>query len=992
MKIRLATVARTLILVSLAAGTAYAPPALAASAGVVISQVYGGGGNTGATLTHDFIELFNRGTAAVSLSGWSVQYASATGTGNFGSSATQITELSAVFLAPGQYLLIQEAAGAGGTTPLPSPDVTDSSPILMSATAGKVALVNSTAPLGCNGGSTPCPPAALAMIVDLVGYGGANFFEGAGATPALNNTSAGLRSGGGCVDTDNNASDFSVGTPTPRNTGSPLNPCPGNPVIAVCDGPLSTDEGVATSAPVRASDADGAVVNMVVTSVTPSPAPGTISLINPIPAGGVGGTATADVDVDTAVPAGTYAVLITATNADPTPQSGTCTLTVIVRPQVISIHDIQGAGHISPKAGTLVATGGIVTALRLSSGRGFYLQDPAPDVDDATSEGIFVFTSIAPSVAVGDQVMVIGTVAEFRPGGSGSANLTTTEITSPSIALLSTGNPLPSPTVIGAGGHVPPATVIEDDAGGNVETGGTFDPPSDGIDFYESLEAMLVQVNNAVAVGPRNSFGEIPVVADDGASAGLRTGRGGIVIRSNDFNPERIIIDDVLMATPLVDVGDHFTAPVVGVMDYDFGNFKLLTTGALISSAGGLTQETAAAPASHQLAVAAFNVENLDPADGAAKFDELASLIVDNLRSPDILAVEEIQDNNGPTNDSGTDASLTYGMLISAIQAVGGPTYDFRQIDPVDDQDGGEPGGNIRVGFLFRTDRGLTFIDRPGGTPTSATTVVNGTDGPELSASPGRIDPTNSAFTTSRKPLAGEFAFRGDRVFVVANHFNSKGGDQPLFGRFQPPTLVSEVQRLQQAQIVHDFVEDILALNSQANVIVLGDLNDFEFSAPLLTLKGNILEALIETLPEGERYTYVFDGNSQVLDHILLSSSFFGRPFGYDVVHVNSEFADQASDHEPQVVHLSFAPSLDQLEGLLDFYANTGEIAGNNTLKNLRGHLDTARDALAEGNQSKYAAQLQAFANQVRGYSPQFVTPEAAEALAAEAELLGDQG
>jgi hypothetical protein len=306
--------------------------------------------------------------------------------------------------------------------------------------------------------------------------------------------------------------------------------------------------------------------------------------------------------------------------------------------------------------------------------------------------------------------------------------------------------------------------------------------------------------------------------------------------------------------------------------------------------------------------VATFNVENLDPSDGAAKFNALAALIVNNLQSPDLIAVEEIQDNNGPTNDSVVDATTTFNQLIAAISTAGGPTYQFRNINPVDDQDGGEPGGNIRVGFLFRTDRGLSFVDRPGGGPTTATTVVSGPGGPQLSASPGRIDPTNPAFNSSRKPLAGEFVYNGRKVFAIANHFNSKGGDQPLFGRFQPPTLSSEAQRVQQAQIVNNFVDSILALDANANVIVLGDLNDFEFSNPVNTLEGGVLHALIETLPEAERYTYVFEGNSQALDHILVSDNlFFRRPFYYDVVHVNAEFADQISDHDPQVARFDFS-------------------------------------------------------------------------------------
>src|SRR2546430_5475943 len=193
-------------------------PAAAVSTTVVISQVYGGGGNANAQFTNDFVELFNRGGASIDLSSWSVQYTSASGTGNFGSNTNLITPLAGS-LAPGHYLLIQEAAGATPAAPLPAPDVTDATPINMSATGGKVALVNTTTPLGCNGGSTPCSAAALATIVDLIGYDGANFFEGAPA-PTLSNTTAALRKNGGCMDTDNNSADLEALVPAPRNTSS----------------------------------------------------------------------------------------------------------------------------------------------------------------------------------------------------------------------------------------------------------------------------------------------------------------------------------------------------------------------------------------------------------------------------------------------------------------------------------------------------------------------------------------------------------------------------------------------------------------------------------------------------------------------------------------------------------------------------------------------------------------------------------------------------
>ena len=108
-------------------------------------------------------------------------------------------------------------------------------------------------------------------------------------------------------------------------------------------------------------------------------------------------------------------------------------------------------------------------------------------------------------------------------------------------------------------------------------------------------------------------------------------------MQSTDFNPERVFLDDVIAATPVVHVGDHFSGPAVGVMDYSFGNFKLQITQALTAVPGGLARETTAIPTATQLAVATFNVENLDPGDPAAQFTALASLIVNNLRSPDII-------------------------------------------------------------------------------------------------------------------------------------------------------------------------------------------------------------------------------------------------------------------------------------------------------------------------------------------------------------------
>ena len=237
-----------------------------------------------------------------------------------------------------------------------------------------------------------------------------------------------------------------------------------------------------------------------------------------------------------------------------------------------------------------------------------------------------------------------------------------------------------------------------------------------------------------------------------------------------------------------------------------------------------------------------------------------------------MIALEEIQDNNGATNDGVVDANVTLDQLVAAIAAAGGPAYQWRQINPVDNQDGGEPGGNIRVGFLFRTDRGLAFVDRPGGNVDDGQRSPS-TAGPVLSVSPGRIDPTQHGLR--QQPQAA-----GGRVHLPAADRVRDRQPLQLQGwrraavRSLPAarSLVTEVQRHQQAQVVNDFVDSILAVDGAANVVVLGDINDFEFSDTVSILKGGVLHNLIDTLPPNERYSYVFEGNSQVLDHILVSN------------------------------------------------------------------------------------------------------------------------
>lgn len=200
-------------------------PAAAVSPNLVISQVYGAGGNS--LIAHydrDFVEIFNRGSSAVNLNGYSIQYASSTGTGNFGASNSQRASLPSFSLQPGQYYLVAGSTGNfTSTNQLTNIDL--SSTLALNTSNGKVALVEGTTSLGCNGGSTPCDAAAQARIVDLVGYGSADYFEGSAAASAIGNQTAARRENNGCTDTDNNSGDFRAVAPNPRYSGSPVSPC-----------------------------------------------------------------------------------------------------------------------------------------------------------------------------------------------------------------------------------------------------------------------------------------------------------------------------------------------------------------------------------------------------------------------------------------------------------------------------------------------------------------------------------------------------------------------------------------------------------------------------------------------------------------------------------------------------------------------------------------------------------------------------------------------
>lgn len=574
-------------------------------------------------------------------------------------------------------------------------------------------------------------------------------------------------------------------------------------------------------------------------------------------------------------------------------------------PELTTIMDIQGAGHISPLLGERVTTSGIVTGV---AGNGFYMQDPDGDGDIATSDAIFVFQGSNPSFqpAVGDAVIVEGAVSEFTPGGVATRNLSQTQLGgAPVITVQSSGNPLPAAVVLGADGRVPPTGLIDDDAFS------IFDPLNDAIDFFESLEGMLVTVANPLAVAPTNRFGEIFTVVDAGEGVDRLSERGALAIGPENFNPEKVQLQfgsgnplNTLEA-PLAPVGAVF-ADVTGIMSYAFGNFEVLVTEPVeVTFTPELTETvTTIIGGDDRLTIASYNVLNLDPndADGdmdiaLGRFDTLGRHIAVNLGSPDIVALQEVQDNSGSANDGAIAADMTLQMLVDAIAAAGGPTYAF--IDNpfiVDGRSGGQPGGNIRNAFLYNPDR-VSFDE--------ASLRTIGTQEP------------GQPFEGTRLPLIAEFGFNGETVTVVNNHFSSKGGSAAILGVEQPfelrqddPSVNGGVDaRLAQAQAVKDFVDALKADNPDAKVAVIGDLNEFEFNPPVQLLAESLAN-LVETLPQEERYSFIFQGNAQVLDHILVSPSLAAEA-EFEFVRVNIEFPEVpelGSDHDPLVASL-FIPA-----------------------------------------------------------------------------------
>lgn len=863
------------LIASLAAGT----PALAAD--VVINQLYAHSHSTSSNFGHDFVELFNRGSAPVSLAGMRVQYQSATG-----STWSSSVALPAVTLAPGQYFLVR-AAKDQGRNPI---EVFDAQvPTMnMAGGTGKVAISDASG------------------ILDLVGYGSANLSEGAPApSPSVEHSLQ--RAAAGCQDSDDNRADFVLAPAVgPRTTASPLQACGGTgpapkPIVLACPATVQVEQGRGGSALLSAIDAD-AIVNRA--AIVGGGVAG-ITLAGFTPAGANGGKAEARLEIADTLAGGRYPVQVEFGND--AGETERCSIDVAVA-GLLSIPQIQGSGDTSPYANTVQTTRGVITA---KVDGGFFIQDPQGDGDPSTSDGIYVYGTDT-ALAIGTLVSVTGQVVEFRPSG---ASRTYTEL-----------KDVTNITALGAGAAIVPTNI-------------TF-PDHD----LASVEGMLVRITNTLTVngnGDLANRGELTLSNGRREQPTSRYPQGSPQAEAlyREHMANRIVLDDGLFRAPVAMpyLAEDGTVRAGDTIDNLTGVIDFGSTGASSGAATGFklqptetpvivrANERQPAPALPEgIKVAAANVLNFFTtftnggdawgrsgqgcelggrisagncrgADNNAEFIRQRDKIVASLAAlnADVVGLMEIQ-NNG-------DIAAKY--LVDEINRVTAPgTY---AVVPAPVALGTDA---IRVAMIYKP---------------SKLTLVGGalSDGHEVN---------------NRPPMAQTFmAANGGKFSVIANHLKSKGcggasggdADQGYGQGCFDATRVLQAQRLS-----NFFIPQVVAAAKDPDVLVLGDLNAYAFESPINHLTGaagmvNVIERFVR--PHAMPYSYVFNGLAGSLDHILASSSLAPQVVGAAEWHNNADEpkdidynlestgtdvyrnnAYRASDHDPLVVSLNLAGSV----------------------------------------------------------------------------------
>lgn len=898
------------LLATLIASLAASAPALAAD--VVINQLYAHSHSTSSNFGHDFVELYNRSSAPVSLEGMRVQYQSANGT-----TWSSSVELPPVTLAPGQYFLVR-AARDQGRNPIEVFDAQVPAMNLAGGT-GKVAISDGS------------------RILDLVGYGSANLSEGAPASsPTLENSLQ--RAAAGCQDSDDNRADFVLAPVVgPRTTASPLQACGdtgpiGKPIVLACPTTVQVEQGRSGSALLSAIDGD-AIVNRA----------GIVSGgVNGITLGGftaattAGGKAEARLEIADTLAGGRYPVQVEFGNDAGETES--CTINVAVA-GILTIPQIQGSGDTSPYANTVQTARGVITA---KVDGGFFIQDPQGDNDPTTSDGIYVYGTET-AHAIGTLVSVTGQVVEFRPNG---ASRTYTEF-----------KDVTNITALGVGPTIVPT---------NIALPGTD---------LASVEGMLVRFTNTLTIngnGDLANRGELTLSNGRREQPTSRYPQGSPEAEAlyREHMANRIVLDDGLFRAPaaMPYLAEDATVRAGDTIDNLTGVIDFGSTGASSGASTGFKLQPTEAPVivranERQAApvlpegvkVAAANVLNFFTtftdgndawgrsrqgcqlggttsagncrgADNSAEFVRQRDKIVASLAAlnADVVGLMEIQ-NNG-------DIAAKY--LVDEINRVTAPGTYAVVPAPV-----GLGTDAIRVAMIYKPSK-LTLV---GGALSDPHEVNN------------------------RPPMAQTFmAANGGKFSVIANHLKSKGcggasggdADQGYGQGCFDATRVQQAQRLS-----NFFIPQVVAAAKDPDVLVLGDLNAYAFESPINHLTGpagmvNVIEQFVR--PHAMPYSYVFNGLAGSLDHILASSSLAPQVVGAAEWHNNADEpkdidynientgtdvyrknAYRASDHDPLVVSLNLAGSFNDVTasskiviGGFSINRATGKTTGNVSITN----------------------------------------------------------
>ena len=621
--------------------------------------------------------------------------------------------------------------------------------------------------------------------------------------------------------------------------------------------------------------------------------------------GGAGATyLSAEVNEVSAAEVKTEVVAPATTDKNDVTPAGTASAAQVTAPkEVKNIGEVQGESHQSPLVGKEVVINNVVVT-KTDGDKGFYVQDKVSDNNPRTSDAVYVASK--DKVESGDLLKVQGTVKEGymeeysvkqgqtfkKPAGS----LTVTQIINATITKLGKAD-LPKALNIS---EKMPKDIVD-----NTPT--KYNPETEALDYWESLEGMLVEVTKPKVTGPQYK-GDIYVLPGDYKGQKLNN-IGGVNLRPGVQNTE--VLPVTVGNKFVAKAKDYFNENITGVVTYKNKTYKIDPSSVPAIQDGGLTREVSKIyPSEDKLTIASYNIENFSANNNGhdetpeEKVDKIANSFINEVHSPDIITLIEVQDNNGGVNDGTVDGVKSGEKLAQRIKSLGGPDYKYTEIAPVDGKDGGKPGANIRVAYLYNPKR-VTLIGKEKGGSEEAARFVNG----HLEKNPARVDPTSVHFEKVRKSLAAEFEFKGERIVVIANHLKSKLGDDAIYGSNQPSVENTKAKRIEEAKILNAFIKEGLRQNPNLKFVLTGDFNDFEFSDSVKTIVGNELVNLMAEHEQGDRYSYFYRGSNQSLDNILISKNIKDKVV-FSPVHINASFMEEhgrASDHDPVVVQIDFS-------------------------------------------------------------------------------------